>query len=147
MLSIHQNDSYVFQRPLEDLVGELVARPRPPAGQIAHVLQHRVEDHARLLAQLVLVHQLLQQRLLDRLAGVPPEVVRAALARRAEREALAHGALGRRAEVVDGVVLEGVRLLVAEVGAVGLVREEAALVLARVHREEGLWKCKEKRIS
>ena len=38
----------MFQGSFEDLIGELVARPRPPRRKVAHVLQNRVEDHAGL---------------------------------------------------------------------------------------------------
>ena len=70
----------MFERPLEDLVRELVPGPGPPGGEVAHVLEDGVEDERGLLAQLVLVQQLLQQRQLDGLAAVAPEVVAAAFA-------------------------------------------------------------------
>ena len=39
----------MLERPLEYLVGELVAGPGPPGGQVAHVLEDGVVAHARLL--------------------------------------------------------------------------------------------------
>jgi len=70
----------MFQGALKDLVGELIAGPGSPGGQVPHVLELSVEDEASLLAELVLVHQLLEQRKLDGLAGVTPELVSAASA-------------------------------------------------------------------
>ncbi len=61
------------------LVGELVPRPGPPAGQVPHVLEHRVEDEAGLLPQLVLVGQLLEQRLPQGVTAVAPKIVEATL--------------------------------------------------------------------
>ena len=67
--------THVFQGPLEDLIGELVSGPGSPGWQVTHVLELSVEDEASLLAKLVLVHELLEQRKLDGLAGVTPELV------------------------------------------------------------------------
>ena len=44
----------MLERPLEDLVSELVAGASPAGGQVTHVLQHGVEAHARLLPQFLL---------------------------------------------------------------------------------------------
>ena len=70
----------MFERPLEDLIGEFIPRPGPPRRQIPHVLEDGVEDEAGLLTQLVLVEQFLQQGKLDGFAAVAPQVVAAALA-------------------------------------------------------------------
>ena len=67
----------MFQGPLEDLIRELISGPGSPGRQVAHVLELRVEDEASLLPKLVLVHELLEQRQLDGLARVTPELVAA----------------------------------------------------------------------
>ena len=46
--------THMLERPLEDLVSELVAGASPAGGQVTHVLQHGVEAHARLLPQFLL---------------------------------------------------------------------------------------------
>ena len=53
--------TYVFERRLEDLVGELVAGAATLARVVAHVLQHRQVAHARLLTQLFLACRAIQQ--------------------------------------------------------------------------------------
>jgi hypothetical protein len=49
-----------------------------PGRQVAHVLELRVEDETRFFPEFILVHQFLEQRHLDRLAGVTPKFVTAA---------------------------------------------------------------------
>ena len=44
----------MLERPLEYLIGELVAGARSAGGKVTHVLEHGVEAHARLLTQLIL---------------------------------------------------------------------------------------------
>jgi len=67
----------VFKWPFKDLICQFIASSGSSGWQIAHVLELGVEDDAGLLPQLVFVHQLLQQRQLDRLAGVAPKLVAA----------------------------------------------------------------------
>ena len=84
----------VFERSVEDGVGELVAAAGPLAGQVAHVLQDGGEGGAGLLGQLLLVLQLLEQRQLQRIARVPPQVVPVAAG--CHLQTARHGPLGRR---------------------------------------------------
>ena len=65
----------MFERSVKDGVGELVAAAGPLAGQVSHVLQYGGEGGTRLLRQLLLVLQLLQQRQLQRVPRVAPQVV------------------------------------------------------------------------
>ena len=65
----------VFERSVKDGVGELIPTACPLAGEVAHVLQDGGEGSARLLRQLLLVLQLLQQRQLQRVPRVSPQVV------------------------------------------------------------------------
>ena len=69
----------MFEWSFENLIRELISRPCPPAGQISHVLEYGMEDHAALLPQLVLVHQLLEERPLDGLTAVSPQLLAAGL--------------------------------------------------------------------
>lgn len=71
----------MLERAVEDLVGEVVALAVPPGGEVAHVLEDSVEGVDGLLSELLLVQQLLEQRLLDGVARVLPQ----ALARRPPR--------------------------------------------------------------
>ena len=84
--------TYVFERPLEYGVRELVACPGSAGGQVAHVLEDGVCGGAGLARHLVLVQQLLQQRLLERLAAVAPQLLGAAPLRRVQRH-LVHSPL------------------------------------------------------
>ena len=116
----------MFERPLEYGVRELVACPGSAGGQVAHVLEDGVCGGAGLARHLVLVQQLLQQRLLERLAAVAPQLLGAAPLRRVQRH-LVHSPLqmftmntgldrkkylsylGRGSEVVQCVLLQRVR--------------------------------------
>ena len=53
----------MFQRPLKYLIRQLVAGPGPPGGEISHVLQYGVEHQTGLPSQLILVEELLEERL------------------------------------------------------------------------------------
>ena len=52
----------MFQGSFENLVCEFVSGSCSSRRQVSHVLELGMEDEARLLPQLVLIHQLLQER-------------------------------------------------------------------------------------
>ena len=85
----------MFEWSFEDLVREFISRSGPPAREVTHVLEDGVEDHAALLPQLVLVHQLLEERPLDRLATVAPQLLAAGFAGGAQSKRFRHGAFWR----------------------------------------------------
>ena len=88
--------AYVFERPVEDLVGEIVALPGAPRGKVSHVLEDGVEGVHRLLRQLLLLQELLEERLLDGLARVLPKGVAGGAPRRRQADGAGHGALRGR---------------------------------------------------
>jgi len=65
----------MVQGAIENVVGQLGAVARPLRGQVAHVLEDGLEHVARLVGQLVFVHQFPQQRLLEGFARVPPQLL------------------------------------------------------------------------
>ena len=125
----------MFQRTLKYLVCQLITGPSPPGRQISHVLQHGVEDQTGLTRQLVLIEKLLQQRLLQRLPAVAPQVVTPVPPGGGQRH-LVHSPLGRGPEVVHGVLLQCVRLL-KRVCPVQLRGVEPSALIPHVHREQG----------
>lgn len=127
----------MFEWSFKDGIGEFIAGAGATRRQVTHVLENSVEDEAGLLSQLVLVHQLFQQRQLDGFSGVPPQFFTPAFAGRAQGQALGHGPLGRGPEVVDGVLLQRVRLL-HRIQSIGLGWKESPTMFRWIHGKEGL---------
>ena len=166
----------MFERSLKYLVCELVASSGAAGRKVPHVLEHCVEAEAGLARQFVLVEELLQQRLLQRLSAVAPQLVSPTPSRRAQchlqqsrsdaviiRKSLSpclnslleaehhqnavkveniiclfylvYSPLGRRSEVVEGVLLQRVRLL-HRLDAVRVCWIEASGVLGHLHGEQ-----------
>lgn len=83
----------MLERAVEDLVGEVVALAVPPGGEVAHVLEDGVEGVDGLLSELLLVQQLLEQRLLDGVARILPQTLARRSPRRRQRDGARDSAL------------------------------------------------------
>ena len=65
----------MFERSFKYCIRQFIPCSRSPGGEISHVLEDGVEAKTGLTRQLVLVEELLQQRLFERLPVVSPELV------------------------------------------------------------------------
>ena len=127
--------SYMLQRSFKYLIRQLIACSCSPRWKVSHVLQNGVESHAGLLCQLILIEEFLQQRLLQRFPIVSPQII-APVPLGSVQGHLVDRPLGRRPEMVQGILLQGVRLLQL-VSPIELRRIQPPTVLADVHRKQG----------
>ena len=85
----------MFERGLKDLIAEFVSVAAALGGVVAHVFEYGHEAHACLLTELLLAYQLLQQRVLDRLLRVAPQIILAATPGAGQGQGLGQGTLSR----------------------------------------------------